>query len=495
MPVSKPAPSLAGRAALTLALMIGFYVLALAIVAGLLWIPYAQVAYANRILLKPTLACLAGAGIILWAILPRWDRFTPPGPRLHPQEQPDLFRELRTIADATGQAMPAEVYLVPEVNAWVTERGGIMGIGSRRVMGLGLPLLQALSVSEVRAVVAHEFGHFHGGDTRLGPWIYKTRAAIGRTLENLRGQEWLQVPFRAYAGLFLRLTLAVSRRQEYTADALASKVAGAQPLISGLRKIRGAALAFGPYWQQEVGPVLGVGVLPPFAEGFRRFLAHDRVRPAIAEAVTQSERDSATDPFDTHPCLKDRIAALGGEAEVHEVPDQRPAVSMLAGEPLLERALLGGLVESGPDSLRAVSWEDIGEAALVPSWQGVVRENASLVRNLTVDDVPAKARGWAPRQSVQRDDHIFDEGAERATRRFALAASFGLALRARGYRVHSQPGDPVTLEAPDGSRFDPFAQVEALAAGHMKDVVWVEQCRALGITGMPLEVPPVSGGG
>ena len=29
-------------------------------------------------------------------------------------------------------------------------------------------------------MLAHEFGHFYGGDTKLGPWIYKTRAAIGQ---------------------------------------------------------------------------------------------------------------------------------------------------------------------------------------------------------------------------------------------------------------------------------------------------------------------------
>jgi len=69
--------------------------------------------------------------------------------------------------------MPAEVYLIAEANAWVIDRGGIMGCGSRRVMGLGLPLLQVLSVYQLRAVLAHEFGHFHGGDTKLGPWVYK----------------------------------------------------------------------------------------------------------------------------------------------------------------------------------------------------------------------------------------------------------------------------------------------------------------------------------
>jgi Zn-dependent protease with chaperone function len=81
--------------------------------------------------------------------------------------------------------MPAHVYLVSDVNAFVTQRGGIMGIGSRRVMGIGLPLLRTLQVDELRAVLAHEMGHFYGGDTKLGPWIYKTRGALARTVVNL----------------------------------------------------------------------------------------------------------------------------------------------------------------------------------------------------------------------------------------------------------------------------------------------------------------------
>jgi heat shock protein HtpX len=40
---------------------------------------------------------------------------------------PQLFAEIDGVARATGQAMPADVYLVPDVNAWVAQRGGMMG--------------------------------------------------------------------------------------------------------------------------------------------------------------------------------------------------------------------------------------------------------------------------------------------------------------------------------------------------------------------------------
>jgi Zn-dependent protease with chaperone function len=71
------------------------------------------------------------------------------------------------------------------MNAFVGDRGGIMGFGSRRIMGLGLPLLALLNISEFRAVLAHEFAHYYGGDTRLGPWVYKTRMAIIRVFQSV----------------------------------------------------------------------------------------------------------------------------------------------------------------------------------------------------------------------------------------------------------------------------------------------------------------------
>ena len=42
-------PSLAGRAALAVVLLVGFYVLALAIVGGLLYLPYIEVVYLHRL--------------------------------------------------------------------------------------------------------------------------------------------------------------------------------------------------------------------------------------------------------------------------------------------------------------------------------------------------------------------------------------------------------------------------------------------------------------
>ena len=83
----------------------------------------------------------------------------PPGPEITAADQPALFAEIAKISELTGEQMPKHVYVMYDMNAFVAQRGGIMGFGSRRVMGVGLPLMRVLGVSELRAVLAHEMGH------------------------------------------------------------------------------------------------------------------------------------------------------------------------------------------------------------------------------------------------------------------------------------------------------------------------------------------------
>src|SRR5262249_47528721 len=140
---------LAWRAALAAALMVSFYLFALAVTGVLVAIPWLLWSAARGALLKIDLICLVGAFLILKARLPRPARSDPPAPLLGPEKHPLLFPETRDPARRTGQEMPAEVYLTPDVNAWVAQRGGFMGVGSRRIMGLGLPLLQTLTLPEL----------------------------------------------------------------------------------------------------------------------------------------------------------------------------------------------------------------------------------------------------------------------------------------------------------------------------------------------------------
>jgi len=236
---------------------------------------------------------------------------------------PRLFAELDYIAASLNEPLPREVYLIGQVNAFVADRGGILGFGSRRIMAIGLPLLSILTISEFRGVLAHEFAHYYSGDTKLGPFVYKTQSAMIRTFQNIGSIQELNriaiisllysvVTFvlKHYFILFLRVTNFVSRNKEYRADELACLVAGAEPFIQGLRRIHGAGMAWPAYWDSEVVPVLNQSCMPAIADGFARFLVVPEIAVQVAEGIGKEIEEGKIDSYDTHPPLRDRIAAI-----------------------------------------------------------------------------------------------------------------------------------------------------------------------------------------
>lgn len=477
--------SLALRGCLAVGLMIGFYGLAALVVAVLLYIPYAEYVLIERFDLRIALFCLSGAAAVGWAVMPRPDPFVPPGPELHAAEQPKLFELLESVRAATGQGQPRNVYLVLQVNAWVGQRGGFMGVGSRRVMGLGLPLIQALTVDQLRAVVAHEFGHYHGGDTMLGPWVYNTRVGIGRTLERLEDSV-IRLPFVAYGRLFFRITSAVSRRQEFAADALAARVVSAQALIGGLKQAHRAAEAFGSFWQAEFAPALNYRVRPPLAAGFARFLQHSSVAEGVDNALQAALATPTTDPDDSHPSLPERCAALesigsGGER------DARPAIGLLSNLPACERALLGIALDPELETFRDVEWREIPGLVWYPCWREEVQQQAKALTDATVADAAALCQDPRTRARALVVESGYLPGIEERIVMLhrVIGIAIAVALVDAGWTLSGDLGERVTCTR-EGETLEPFATIARSVSGELTAEAWREDCRRLDISGLPL---------
>jgi Zn-dependent protease with chaperone function len=471
---------------MAVALMIGFYVLAIAIAGGLLWIPYAEWTYVGRLHIKIALACVASAGALVWAIIPRVDRFEAPGPTLEEASHRELFKVIREVATATRQDMPAEVYLVSDVNAWVAHRGGIMGFGSRRVMGLGLPLLQGLTISELKAVLAHEFGHYAAGDVKLGPWIYKTRAAIGRTLESL-GEGVLAIVFSLYGGMFLRLTHAISREQEFLADALAARTVHPATMASALRRTEGLAPAYHSYWQSEVVPALDAGCLPPIAGGFKQYLGSDHVSSAVNRIVSAAAAHGEADPLDTHPPLRERLAALT-KLPITKAPvtNDPPASTLLPDVESHARRVLEFV--AGPDTcrrLKRVEWTHLATDVYPKQWRAAAAKFEKFLKGFTAEALPEGTAGFvaAGAQLVRPDEGGDDLRLARAAH--VLSVAVAVVLLDAGATADTAPGRPVVFRAGTAT-MEPFAAIEQLARGELSLEAWRAQCEAMGIAGRPL---------
>lgn len=479
--------SLAWRAFMAVLLTIGFYALAIGIAAALLIGVYLEVVYSSHILIKPTIFAVVAACVILWSILPRIDRFVAPGPRLQPSAQPELFKVIRDVAKATEQEMPREVFLVGDVNAWVTQRGGMMGIGSRRVMGIGLPLLQTLTIPQFRAVIAHEFGHYHGGDTKLGPWIYKTRQAITRTIINLaRSGSSMHKPFIWYGGFFMRVTQSISRAQESAADVLSAKVAGARNAIDALMAVHRAATVYQAYWESEVVPVLSHGFRPPIAAGLAHFMGQEHIAKSLHDLVQQELKEGQADPYDSHPPLRERVAALEPLAKNQRSDEAPLAATLLRSIDVVELELLRTLATdpSAVAALAKVEWNETATRVFLPEWQANVSRNAEALREVGPLMLPALATTlpkFCKRLNLQ--------GVPMDERNAAAQAILGSALAVRlhgdGWVCDATPGRQITLSKGSDS-IAPFTVMPRLMKGELTAESWTAECARLGISERPL---------
>lgn len=491
--------SFATRAIIAVGLMIGFYVLALVLVASLLGALYVEIAVLKRLNIYITIGCLVAAFAIVRSVFFVGEAFEPPGPEIVESEQPTLVGAIRSVAAEMSATMPRHIYAIPDVNAFVAEVGGWMGIvGTHRVMAVGVGLLNVDSVSQLKATVAHEFGHYHGGDTKLGGFLYRTRGSLARALAHLDNDESLIMvlaakPFEWYGEWFLELTHGISRAQELSADAFSVRVAGKRAHIDGLRREAGGGALFGAFLNDEVSPLLDHGFRPAnLYEGFRVYLANLDEDGALA-AVTTAIGKTTTDKYDTHPSLSDRIAYAEGLPDPNVVDEPALARELLSDADAVERSITRQMID------RAVS--HLSQTAVEAPWDEALRE--VVARRMEIASTAlAQALGDEDRGGVaslfdvlrQTDRQAFARRVAPGTFRdgggtlteltdgvfqAVLASRLGLALVGdRGYEWAPQPGRHYRLLAPSGEIVDLDKLVGANASEEELDAT----LRSLGIS-------------
>ncbi len=329
-----------------LALAVGLSLIAVLLLLGLVVLVIASGGKALIVILK------LGKLVILLAI-PAWtmvrasitllfSRFPKPeGRELKREEAPALFARIDELRARMNGPRVHKVLLTDELNASIVQhpRFGLFGWEENYLI-LGLPLLQALNEDETFAVVAHEYGHLSGHHSRLGGFIYRFRLAWGR-LQNLSEQwnDWgsrlIARLFKWYAPYFNAYTFVLARQNEYIADQASVEVAGRQNAANALMRINIAA----HFEDEEFWPSINRRVAnepEPFgsrstywAQSMRSVLDAD-MRTRFLEAAGKRE----TDHLDTHPALKDRLAAMGVEiaadaARALEVPHTNAASAWL----------------------------------------------------------------------------------------------------------------------------------------------------------------------
>ncbi|WP_052391060.1 M48 family metallopeptidase [Streptomyces sp. NRRL B-24484] len=401
-----PAAGTAGRAVLAVSLLAGFYLLAAAIVLGLLGLDvalYAGVGHVNLGLLKIwALTAVVAYPVLRVVFLTRRPRQDADGGLpLTREQQPALWARVDRIADLTGVRGPATVRLVPEVNAGVREDTRLLGLipGARHLV-IGAPLLISLTEDELDSVLAHEFGHYSNRDVRLAGVTVAGRSAILHTIGTLHRradrheaeraaeiaakdaarlakgrkatgeeadggvQRVLAKVFTLYAKLYFRVSEAVSRRQEYAADRAAAAVAGRAATASALRRIPALDAAQGFYLDRYATLGWDAGALPPPGQ-FYGGLAHLLADPARRRELDElGLPDGEPDPYDSHPPIHRRIAAVEALPEDGRTAGgDGPALALLHDPERTLAALEAATLVPEAAAKQHLDWPDLLQAA------------------------------------------------------------------------------------------------------------------------------------
>lgn len=182
-------------------------------------------------------------------------------------EQPRLFAFINRLADEAGAPRAHRVFLSPRVNAAVFYDLTVLNLlfPSRKNLEIGLALVNTLTLGELKAVLAHEFGHFAQRSMAVGRWVYIAQQIAAHIISKrdaldsfLRGLSRFDLRI-AWVGWLLSLIIwsirsmmetvfrvvllaqrALSREMEYQADLVAVSLTGSDALIHALHKL-GAA--------------------------------------------------------------------------------------------------------------------------------------------------------------------------------------------------------------------------------------------------------------
>lgn len=343
------------------------FILAVALVAGCVFAGIALIINLPRII-----TIFIGIGLIVFGVMififlvkflfavSRYDRSGII--EVTEKDQPVLFEFIRRLSKDTQAPFPKKIYLSPDVNACVFYDSSFwsMFFPIRKNLQIGLGLVNSVNVSEFKAVIAHEFGHFSQRSMKLGSFVYNVNRIIHNMLYDNKGYSgflgsWASVDgiFAFFANLTIRFAQAIqwvlirmygfinknymrlSREMEFHADAVAASVSGSKSLVTALRRVELADAGYNMtlntcndfYRQKKIASNIYQGqrlVLEQYAEEFK--LPVQNGLPVVNKEFIENNnlsRVNFKDQWASHPSVEDReehLNSLAVDAEIVTEP-------------------------------------------------------------------------------------------------------------------------------------------------------------------------------
>lgn len=184
--------------------------------------------------------------------------------KLKKEEHKNLWLFIDKICEETGAPKPKNIYVDPDVNAYVSYSNVWLSLflPIKKELTIGLGLVDSLNLSEFKAVITHEFGHFAQSTMKIGSYINSANTIIHNMIFDrdkwddildqwrasdirLSAAAWVITPIiwviRQVLALFYQflniMYSSLSREMEFNADKVAVSTSGSQAIVSALWKL------------------------------------------------------------------------------------------------------------------------------------------------------------------------------------------------------------------------------------------------------------------
>lgn len=327
------------------------------------------------------------------------------------EEEAQLFALIQEIVTEVGTNFPKKVYLSADVNASVFYDSSFLSmfLPIKKNLQIGIGLVNCVTVEELKAILAHEFGHFSQRTMKVGSYVYNVNQVIFNMLtdndsyDNLI-QGWANVS--GYFSIFVLIAVKIieaiqwilgkmyevvnlsymglSREMEFHADEIAASVTGYQPLKTSLLRLDLANQSYHAvlnYYGNKIKDNFKSENLYKEHRYVLGFLAKERQLP-FANALPQVTVEELNkynksklvikDQWASHPSTEDRVSRLEKLNSPSENPDGAPANTIFknieATQHQLTNQLFSGVTYTGPTVVQALPQFSI-------SFQGEYQKN------------------------------------------------------------------------------------------------------------------------
>ncbi len=304
--------------------IITFFTLYVALVIGVGYLAYYALIYPMDSINKLTIILKVGAiggSIMLLAFTVKFifkiKNFKPTNRiKLNKDEHVDLWNFIYQICAETGAPKPKNIYVDPDVNAYVAYSNTWLSLflPIKKELTIGMGLTDTLNLSEFKAVISHEFGHFAQRSMKIGSYINSANSIIHDMIFNrdkwddileqwrhadirLSAAAWLVTPviwvIRQVLTLFYQflniMYSSLSREMEFNADKVAVRTSGSEAIVAALWKLDTGF----ENWNTTVQHAYLASKKKVFTKNLYKHnqIAHERIKDVQSEALNTLPKD------------------------------------------------------------------------------------------------------------------------------------------------------------------------------------------------------------